>query len=242
MSPEIPASISFIFIILVIVLIAFIIGGLNAAWMRTGMLPAKRKRNLVVTLIGIDAWLAFLGLLANQNVFNDFSSMPPRLLIVLLPPLIAAVFLARSGTVSSWLRVVPPHWLIFLQSFRIVMELILFLLMTHSIIPVQMTFDGRNFDVLTGVSALIVGNLVYTKSFSFPKWIIAWNVAGLILLANIVGIAILSAPFSFRVFMNDPPNTVIAGFPFVWLPGFVVPVAYCSHILSIKQNTMIVNG
>jgi hypothetical protein len=35
--------------------------------------------------------------------------------------------------------------------------------------------------------------------------------------------------------MNEPANTVIAYFPFVWLPGFVVPVAYTLHLLSIKK-------
>ena len=105
----------------------------------------------------------------------------------------------------------------------------------ENIIPRQMTFEGRNFDFLTGLTGLIVGVLVYRKIISSPRFIIGWNVLGLALLINIVSVAILSAPFPFRMFMNDPANTVIAYFPFIWLPGFVVPVAYCMHVLSIEQ-------
>ena len=59
--------------------------------------------------------------------------------------------------------------------------------------------------------------------------------AGLLLLANIVVVAILSAPLPFRQFFNEPANTVIADFPWVWLPGVLVPVAYALHLLSWRQ-------
>jgi len=35
--------------------------------------------------------------------------------------------------------------------------------------------------------------------------------------------------------MNEPANTMIAHLPFIWLPAFVVPVAYFLHIVSLKQ-------
>lgn len=116
-----------------------------------------------------------------------------------------------------------------------IMEIILCWLFMENIIPRQMTFEGRNFDFLSGLTGLIVGILVYRKIISSPRFIIGWNLAGLALLINIVSIAILSAPFPFRMFMEEPANTVIAYFPFIWLPGFVVPVAYSMHVLSIKQ-------
>ena len=59
--------------------------------------------------------------------------------------------------------------------------------------------------------------------------------AGLALLLNIVGVAMLSVPGPLRVFMNEPANTIIAEWPFVWLPAFVVPVALWSHLLSLRQ-------
>ena len=97
-----------------------------------------------------------------------------------------------------------------------------------------MTFEGRNLDILSGITATLVAFLVYRKKLSRPLTI-AWNVACLGLLANIVITAILSLPTPFRVFMNEPTNTIVAEFPIVWLPALLVPLAYGLHFLSIRQ-------
>jgi hypothetical protein len=35
--------------------------------------------------------------------------------------------------------------------------------------------------------------------------------------------------------MNEPANTLVAKFPFILLPGVLVPLAYGLHILSLRQ-------
>ena len=99
-----------------------------------------------------------------------------------------------------------------------------------------MTFEGRNFDELVGLTALPIAYLVMSGKLKSKAWIIAWNIFGLILLLNIVSVAILSTPLPFRIFTEGPPNTMIAYFPFVWLPDFVVPVAFAMHLFSIQQT------
>jgi hypothetical protein len=42
-------------------------------------------------------------------------------------------------------------------------------------------------------------------------------------------------PTPFRVFMNEPSNTIVAKFPIVWLPALLVPLAYGLHFLSLRQ-------
>ena len=64
---------------------------------------------------------------------------------------------------------------------------------------------------------------------------IVWNVIGLALLLNIVLIAVLSMPTSFRVFTEGPANTLLTQFPFIYLPAVLVPVAYTAHVLSLRQ-------
>jgi hypothetical protein len=114
-------------------------------------------------------------------------------------------------------------------------ELALWLLFINNIIPVQMTFEGLNYDILIGLSALLIGYY----SLSISKWprvvALLWNFAGLLLVTNIFIIALLSTPSPLRQFFNEPANTVIAYFPFVWIAAFIVPFAYLMHILSIKQ-------
>jgi hypothetical protein len=57
---------------------------------------------------------------------------------------------------------------------------------------------------------------------------------GLVLLVNVVAHAILSSPQLLLIPAN-PPNTIFAGFPGVWLPGVMVWLAGALQILSIRN-------
>ena len=56
-----------------------------------------------------------------------------------------ALFVLASGI--TLLQVMPPHWPIYAQSIRIVVELIIFLAVLNRMMPVQLSLEGRNFDV-----------------------------------------------------------------------------------------------
>jgi hypothetical protein len=101
-----------------------------------------------------------------------------------------------------------------------------------------MTFEGRNFDIITGVTAVLLttrlSSLVLLNKL--PRFaIILWNMMGLALLINFVAIAFLSMPTPFRYFMNEPANTIVTEFPISLLPAFLVPLAYMLHILSVRK-------
>ncbi|MEM9987092.1 MAG: hypothetical protein AAF804_18515, partial [Bacteroidota bacterium] len=49
-----------------------------------------------------------------------------------------------------------------------------------------------------------------------------------------VGIAILSAPLPFQQLAFEQPNVAVLRFPYVLLPGVVVPLVLLSHLLSLK--------
>lgn len=57
---------------------------------------------------------------------------------------------------------------------------------------------------------------------------------GCALLATIVTVAFLSAPTPLRVFMNEPANTIVTTFPYVWLPAFLVQAALFGHVLVFR--------
>ena len=136
-----------------------------------------------------------------------------------------------SKTTKELLPFIPQKSLVGLQVFRVFVEIVLWLLFIQNIVPVQMSFEGRNFDVLTGISAPIAAYLLVNNRIA----LFIWNICGLALLANILTIAILSLPTPLRVFMNEPANTIVVHFPFVWLPGLLVPMAYGLHFLSLRQ-------
>jgi hypothetical protein len=128
----------------------------------------------------------------------------------------------------------PLAILIGYQAFRIAVELLLHRLYAEGVVPVQMTYAGRNFDILSGISAALLA-LCLAGGLRVPAVVIRlWNIAGLALLANIVTIAVLSAPVPFRTFHNDPANLLPTMYPFIVLPTFLVPAALFGHLLVFR--------
>jgi hypothetical protein len=125
-------------------------------------------------------------------------------------------------------------WLVGFQAFRIPVEIVLAMLSHAGAVPVQMTVEGLNFDMLSGVSALLVAWLAARGRL--PAWgLLLWNLLGLGLLLNIVVISALSMPLPFRAFLNAPANTIVAEAPFVWLPTFLVQAALLGHLLVFRR-------
>jgi hypothetical protein len=96
-----------------------------------------------------------------------------------------------------------------------------------------MTYSGRNFDILTGATAAALA-LWLLAGRQGRLLVIAWNIAGLALLANIVAIALLSTPVPFRYFTSGPANLLPSTFPYVWLPTFLVQAALFGHVLVFR--------
>jgi hypothetical protein len=188
-----------------------------------------------VTSLALDGWLGVTAVLAAAGLFEDFSRIPPRLVFALAPPLLAILWLCRSAAVGRLLDEIPPGWLVYPQSFRIVMELILWELFVVGAIPAIMTFEGRNADILVGLTAPLIAWQCFARRAWSVRAAVWWNVAGILILLNVVVHAQLSAPTPFRVFMTQPPVTFIAYVPWIWLPAFLVPLAWALHALSIRQ-------
>jgi len=183
--------------------------------------------------VSVSAWLVVVGILSLRGVFADFSSFPPKLTVVLVVPLLVTVFFSFQRRLTQFLTYAPLTWAVVIQSFRVAVEIFLWMLYDDGRLPVQMTFEGRNWDILAGITAIPAAWFLARRSFT--TGLLIWNFLCLGLLANIVITAILSLPTPFRVFMNEPANTVVATFPIIWLPAFLVPLAYIMHIISIKQ-------
>lgn len=198
-----------------IVAIAYIAGGSRAAR---------------ITGAAIGGWLALTGALAAAGVLR-LDGGPPRIMV--LPPL------AVIGSVLALRRVpldaIPRGAVIALQSFRIAVELVLWRLFVAGVVPIQMTFEGRNFDIAVGLTAIPIAIAAYGGGRRRTRLAAAWHLASLALLLNIVAIAVTSTPGPLRMFANEPANTFVGTFPFVWLPAFLVPVAAVGHIIGLRQ-------
>jgi hypothetical protein len=215
--------------------IVLVLIGYRKSLVLAGVPQPKQQRKFGVVLIAIIAWLIIVGVTAGLGFFQDFSALPPRLLLVLFSAFFIVLLITFSKGFTNLLRSVPAHWLVYFQSFRIFVEVLLWVAFSRGLLPQQMTFDGYNFDIITGVLALPVGWLLQTRKPFARVAAIAYNIIGLLLLFNIITIAVLSMPTPFRQFMNEPANTIVATFPFVYLPGVLVVLAFTFHVFSLRQ-------
>lgn len=193
---------------------------------------ARRSTRTLLVLVG---WLLFQTAVGLSGFYTVTNSLPPRFALLIGPPLllIAGLFLTKAG--RRYLDSLRPDLLTLLHVVRIPVELVLLGLFLHRAIPQLMTFEGRNFDVLSGLSAPLIYFLVFRKKVLGPKALVLWNLIGLGLLFNIVGNAILSAPSPFQRFAFEQPNVAILHFPFVWLPACVVPLVLLAHLAALRR-------
>jgi hypothetical protein len=222
-------------VLLTFALVYFFIRGQKYALNRLRY-PLSRKRKLLYfTTAGILCWLGILGMLSFLGFFQKFDTVPPKIFLAVLPTVVLTLILVFSKSFFRLLTQIPPAWLVYIQSFRIVMELILWIGLLGGFVPFQMTFEGFNLDIVLGITALMAGYVFFARGRFRRLEAFLWNVFGIILLINIVFISVVSTPSAFRIFFNEPANTFIAYFPFIWIPGFIVPFALAMHLFSIKQ-------
>ena len=129
-------------------------------------------------------------------------------------------------------RATPLAALVLFQSFRLPLELALHRAHTEGLMPVQMSYSGRNFDIVTGTTALVLGIVMLLTRV--PRWVVtAWNVMGVMLLANILGVAILSTP-AFAYFGPDRLNVWVTWMPYTLLPAVMVLAAWAGHLIVFR--------
>lgn len=206
---------------------------------RTIHYPGSQKDQHYVIIICLVAWLALQTFLTLKGVYNsDTTAMPPRIIILgVFPPLLTIVqlFITKAGRqVIDNLSLPALTWV---HVVRIPVEIVLFWLYLHQAIPQLMTFEGRNFDILAGITAPLVAYVGVTKGGLNRSVLLTWNVVCLGLLFNIVVNAALSVPSPFQQFAFDQPNVAILNFPYSWLPTCIVPMVLFSHLAAIRQLT-----
>lgn len=230
MMPEkLVEPIAVLFIIITATLLLFLVSALK-----------KSKPSIAVgVLVGCSIWLFFQSYLSITGVYSDNTeALPPKIVIFgILPMLfsITMVFISKRG--RCWMDTLSLKALTYLHVIRIPVEIGLYLLYMDKLVPQLMTFEGRNFDILAGITAPIVAYFFVIKKI-MPKMVLVWNFVCLAFLIHVVIIAFLSAPSPFQRLAFEQPNVAILHFPFVWLPTFIVPVVLLAHLVALRKLLM----
>ena len=204
-------------------LIVFIPLGLFRAGRRVGQ---TNSRTLAISVAaGLVVWLAVTAMIAESGLLAVWTAMPPRWPLLPLAALVSFAFLGRTHTFRRMLSAIPLWQPVALQTFRVAVELAIWRLHADGYAPVQVTFEGRNFDALVGLTAPFIA-IGIAKGWIGPRMTIAWNLFGLALLFNAIGTVATCAPGPLHLDWSGETFAAIASWPVVWIPAFQ---HYCPH-------------
>ena len=189
------------------------------------------KYVMVVTL----AWLVLQAVVGLSGFYTVTTGGPQRFALLLMPPLVLMLVLFIVPGGRRFVDGLDVRLLTLLHVVRIPAELTLYWLYLHKAVPQAMTFEGRNFDVFSGLTAPLVWYFGFVKPRLDKRVLIGWNVVCLLLLANIAVTAVLSGSPFWERFGFERRNIALFYFPFVWLPCCIVPIVLLAHLAAIRQ-------
>lgn len=212
------------------VYIVFDANFLLAVWLFMKAAHYSRPVLVIITL-----WAILQSVAGLSGFYSDIHTMTGRFPLQVFPPLILllSLFLTRKG--KAFIDGLNIRTLTLFHIIRIPVEIVLFFLFADHAIPKAMTFEGTNFDILSGLTAPLVYYFGFVKKQLGKPVLIAWNIACILLLLNVVKNAALSLPARFHQFGFEQPNIAVGYFPFLLLPSCLVPLVLFSNLAAIRK-------
>ncbi len=193
-------------------------------------LPRDESRQrlwIIASAIVFGAWLFAIVLLASQNVFRN-DVWPPRILLTLIATLAIGYLFLLSQTFRGIIAGIPQHWLIGIQTFRILGGVFLVRYIQGQL-PGVFAIPAGIGDVLTGVLAPLVAYWWYAGKPYARGAAIAWNLFGMADLVN---------AFALGALTGGGGGGIV--FPTVLIPVYGVPRALLTHsysLIGLLRNT-----
>ena len=206
-------------------------------WTIQNSYSEKTQKHTISILICLTLWLVIQSILSLKNFYKaDTSYFTPYIILFgIMPTILTFIYLFGSQNGKKFIFSLPLKNLTYINIVRIPVEIVLFWLFLNKAIPELMTFEGKNYDIVAGISAQIVAYFGLTKTKLKSHFVLVWNFICLGLLFNIVIIALFSAPSPIQKFAFEQPNIAILDFPFSLLPTFIFPIILFGHLVSIIQ-------
>jgi hypothetical protein len=225
MNGEIPLYITAVFVLTTLLTIGFLLRSFPRSR------PTASGSQLLTFLLPF--WMILSGFLAAGGFYQHFEIFPPRIFTFAVLPALLTIATLFIFFRHSFVEKLSLKTLTLLHIIRLPVEIVLVLLFHAGLVPRVMTFEGWNFDVISGLTAPLVAFFAFRNGQTNKPLLITWNVAAFALLMNIVVIAILSLPSPIQQLGFEQPNIAVAYIPFVWLPALVVPIVLFSHLAAL---------
>ncbi|MEN9579050.1 MAG: hypothetical protein RJA70_2059 [Pseudomonadota bacterium] len=190
----------------------------------------------LLTMVGLAVWLAVTALLAELGVLASLANSP-KLGLYIVASNGLALALALSPLGLRIISRVPIALVVGAQGFRLPLELVLHSWYEQGVLPIQMTYAGDNFDIVTGILSLVVGAFILfgDQKATVRRWLVlGCNLVGFSLLLTVASIAVRSTPWPLRTYTNDPPVLLVFHAPYTWIVPICVAGALFGHVLVFR--------
>jgi hypothetical protein len=218
-----PSSVFVFLLVCGVVVAAF----LRGVWISAQ--PQGRDPFSLTLLVGLSLllWLAAIAGLVGSGWLE---AVPGRLIILGGAVLSVSVLLGLSP-LGKWMATACPiPWLVAFQGFRLPLEMVLHSWVHQGVIPAAMTWNGSNWDILSGIAALGLAPL------SLRTKVAAWveNIIGGVLLVNVGRVAVFSAPLPFGWQDVTPKLLLPYHLPYALIVPICVGGALAGHVILTR--------
>src|SRR5690606_34355026 len=171
MTGLLPMYISLVFVLTTLATLLLFI------WSIKNAKTIKMQKKASVILFGLIVWLILQAILSIKNVYNTETRLfPPKILLLgVIPAFLTILFLFVSKKGRQFIDSLPLKHLTWLNVVRIPVELVLYWLFLNKAIPELMTFEGRNYDIIVGITAPFIAYFGFTKIKIKRSVILVWN-------------------------------------------------------------------
>jgi hypothetical protein len=245
------------FIVIPVVLVGALLWGTATAWRRSGATTTATGRAVMVVGALALAWMAVTWTIADRGILRSWDRTPPPFFLLVLSIVVISSVIAFGSLGRHLARYLPLWILVAVQAFRLPLELAMHAMAERGIMPIEMTYTGRNFDIVTGITAIVVAAVLFanrtghadrngqhgrtgggnggSRGGGVRTLVLLWNLLGLGLLFNVVIVAVLATP-RFRYFgdSREHLNVFVTYPPFIWLPAVMVLAALAGHLLIFR--------
>jgi hypothetical protein len=207
--------------------------GLGAGLSRAGF-PEERRLALNRRAGAFLAvWFLLLAVSTLSGLYLE--SAAPRFLLYAVPSLLVVAALSRAPWLRAAVEAMPAWWIPALQTLRLGGGTTLFAGWAMGLAPWGLARTAGVGDILVGLGAALVAWALARGLRGARILALVWNALGLLDILHTLFRAVTSAPGPQRLFFEEPANAIPLVFPFVYLPGFIVPLTLLLHLLSIRQ-------
>lgn len=188
----------------------------------------------IFSIFSADNKLATLGIVAVWGValgaigYSLKASTPSFSLLVtitVLPCLILTI-MSFLPTSRQFMRGLNDEQLHHLHLWRVPFAFVLLWFYQAGISPIDLTFEGINYDIIIGLTAPVIGSLAFSQKMLTKEIVLGWNAIGILLL--LISIILVL----FEIQSNAAISLQLQRLPYLLLLGFLMPLSLFSHALS----------